>query len=93
MPNKCRRSYCANTYNNVVGEGMPLKGAECIPCLYAMQMVSRGHTPDQVEAVPHLFDIFHAVLERGGWTWEHVKESYSRIQSLPKDVQEIELLN
>lgn len=60
--------------------------------MYAIQMVSQGTTPEQVEAMPELFAEFHALLERTGWTWRHVKDSYSRIKELPSDAQQTQLM-
>jgi hypothetical protein len=89
---KCRRPYCPNHYTDVIGDCWPQSGAECIPCLYAIQMVSQGTTPEQVEAVPELLENFISLLEKTGWSWQHVKDSYSRIAMLPSDVQEIQLM-
>lgn len=89
---KCRRPYCHNYYTDVIGDCWPTEGAECVPCMYALQMVSQGTTPEQVEAAPELLEAFLALLDKTGWTWWHVKESYSRITMLPKDVQEAQLM-
>jgi hypothetical protein len=51
---KCRHKYCPNLYDDVIGQegwGGGLKGAECIPCLYAHQMLDQGQTPEQIEAL------------------------------------------
>lgn len=88
---KCRRPYCNNYYTDVIGDCWPTTGAECVPCMYALQMVSQGTTPEQVEAVPQLTESFLDLLEKTGWTWQHVKDSYARIQMLPADVQQAQL--
>jgi hypothetical protein len=92
---KCRRPYCPNHYDDVIGAdgwGGVMKGAECVPCLYAIQMVHQGTTIEQVEGCPEMLEQFHDLLGKTGWTWQHVKDSYSRIMMLPKDVQEAQLI-
>lgn len=93
---KCRRHYCQNRYTDTIGEEnswrQSKKGAECVPCLYAVQMVSQGMSPEQVEAAPELLEMFLALLDKTGWTWWHVKESHSRLTRLPDDVQQAELM-
>lgn len=83
---KCRHSYCPNRYSDVVGQKgwtqhAQLKGAECIPCLYANQMVNQGQTAEQVEAVPQLMEMVHGLLSATGWKWQDVKDSMARITS------------
>ena len=84
----CRNTGCPNYYDDVIGGdnafGKHKSGAECIPCLYADQMVSHGQTIEQVEAVPHLMDMFLGLLEKTGWTWDHVKEAHKRIAGVIK---------
>lgn len=89
---KCRRPYCGNHYTDVIGDCWPTEGAECVPCMYAIQMVSQGTTPEQVEAAPELLEQFNTLLGKIGWTWQHVKDSYSRITMLPSDVQKAQLM-
>jgi hypothetical protein len=83
---KCRNSYCPNFYSDVIGKAgwtqrKELKGAECIPCLYANQMFDHGTTPEKVEAVPQLMKMFDDLLTNTGWTWQHVKDSYLRVKT------------
>jgi hypothetical protein len=81
---KCRNSYCPNLYDDVVGKqgwGGATHGAECIPCLYARQMIAQGQTPDQVEKVPHLMKAFSDLLAKTGWTWEQVREAHVRAKA------------
>lgn len=89
---KCRHSYCPNHYDDVIGKAGwtqrdSLKGAECVPCLYAVQLSNQGTTPEKVETVPHLMEMFTKLLANTGWTWQHVKDSYQRIQTLPNDLR------
>jgi hypothetical protein len=90
---KCRRSYCSNQFSDIIG-GIPTvsAGHECVPCLYAVQMVSQGTTPEQVESIPEMMESFASLLEKTGWTWQHVKDSYARLSLLPSDVQHSELM-
>jgi hypothetical protein len=74
---KCRYPYCHNHYDDVIGGGSQ-KGGDCIPCLYANQMLDHGQTIEQVEGVPHLMEMFSRLLSNTGWTLQHVKESYAR---------------
>jgi hypothetical protein len=82
---KCRNAGCNNHYDDVIGGdnafGKHKAGAECIPCLYAAQMVDHGQTIEQVEAVPQLMEMFTQLLGNTGWTWEHVKEAHARMYS------------
>jgi hypothetical protein len=83
VKHKCRNAYCPNKYDDVIGkvgwtQHATLKGAECIPCLYAGQMVSQGQTIEQVEAVPQLMQMFLDLLVKTGWTWQDVKDAYQR---------------
>lgn len=92
---KCRRPYCSNHYDDVIGAdgwGGVMSGAECVPCMYAMQMVSQGTTVEQVEGNSELLGAFHELLSKTGWTWQHVKDSYSRINMLPDGVREAQLM-
>lgn len=79
---KCKNKWCPNYYDDVIGGdnafGKHKAGAECIPCLYADQMVEYEITIEQVEAVPALMNQFLQLLGNTGWTWEHMKESYNR---------------
>jgi hypothetical protein len=80
---KCRNAGCPNHYSDVIGGdkafGAHKAGAECVPCLYANQMVDQGTTPEQVEAVPHLMEMFLQLLGNTGWTWQHVKDCHARM--------------
>ena len=80
---KCRNVDCSNYYDDVIGGdsafGKHKAGAECIPCLYAAQMVDQGTSVEKVESVPHLMEMFTRLLANTGWTWEHVKEAHARI--------------
>ena len=92
---RCRRSYCPNRYDDVVGAdgwGKKKSGAECLPCLYAMQMVSHGQTPEQIEAAPEMVEQFNSTLYKMGWSWRDIKDSYERIQRLPQEQREYELI-
>jgi len=92
---KCRRSFCPNYYDDVIGSpGSWGKGAkaECIPCLFACQMVDQGQTIEQIEAVPDLMSQFATLLESTGWTWEDVKQSFGRLSSLVPADRETEIL-
>ena len=60
--------------------------------MYAIQIVSQGMTPEQVESAPELLEQFNALLEKTGWAWQHVKVSYARIKALPSDIQETQLM-
>jgi len=83
---KCRHKFCPHFYDDVIakeGWGGGMKGAECIPCLYALQMLDQGQTPEQVEAVPQLMESFVKLLGKTGWTWQHVKDSYERAKAAP----------
>jgi hypothetical protein len=66
------------------GWGGGLKGAECIPCLYAHQMLDQGQTPEQIEAVLPLMESFVQLLGKTGWTWQDVKDSYERAKAAPR---------
>jgi len=93
---KCRRPYCPNYYDDIVGAsgwGNIKSGAECLPCLYAMQMVSHGQTPEQIEESPHMVNEFNSTLDKMGWSWQDIKDSYARIKQLPAEAQANELLN
>jgi len=95
---KCRHSDCENRYQDVIGGdnafGKNKSGAECLPCMYAAQMVEHGQTIEEIESVPHLMKMFTELLRRGagdcryaegktGWTWEHVKASHARMTGSP----------
>src|SRR5437016_3618693 len=91
---KCRNSYCPNHYDGIIGQTgwtqkAGLKGAECIPCLYAGQMVDQGQTIAQVEAHPHLMGMFVNLLGNTGWTWQHVKDSYERMAALTDEQRRV----
>jgi hypothetical protein len=45
---ECRRAYCHNLYDEVIGGagwGGDGSGAECVPCMYAVQMVGQAPAP------------------------------------------------
>ena len=71
---KCKFPWCPNRYTDVVGGdnafGKGRKNATCIPCMYAEQMVRHGQTIEQVEALPHLMEMFTDLLAKTGWTWQ-----------------------
>ncbi len=77
---KCRNTFCGNRYDDVIGGenafGSNKAGGVCIPCLYAEQMARQGQTIEQVEAVPKLLSMFTDLLQKTGWTWEHLKASF-----------------
>lgn len=79
---KCRQKGCPNTYTHVVGGigafGARMSGADCLPCFYAAQLLENGQTPEQIEAVPQIMELFLPHLTEAGWTWEHVKASFER---------------
>jgi hypothetical protein len=81
---KCRHSFCPNRYDDVIGGdnafGKHKAGAVCVPCLYAEQMVHQGLSIERVEAVPHLMEMFVNLLGNTGWTWQHVKDSFRRME-------------
>ena len=58
-------------------EGKRLTG-DCLPCHFAAQFHDLGHTIEDIEKVPELSDGIRAALERGGWTWDHLVDSYNR---------------
>ncbi len=80
----CRNKFCPNRYDDTIGGdhafGKKRSGAECIPCLYADQMVNQGLTIEKVEAVPHLMEMFVGLLSKTGWTWQDMKDSYERMR-------------
>jgi hypothetical protein len=49
--------------------------------MYANQMFDQGTTPEKVESVPQLMDQFASLLEKTGWTWQHVKDSFERVSA------------
>jgi hypothetical protein len=85
---KCRHSYCPNYYDDVIGQGgwgTNPKKAECVPCLYAHQLLSQGQTPQDVESIPQFIEMFNSALPPMGWTWQHVKDCYQRLAALPAE--------
>lgn len=86
---KCRHAFCPNHYTDVIGGdtafGKHKAGAECIPCLYAAQMVDQGQTIEQVETVPQVLEMFLKVLTMNGWTWQDMKDSYQRMKLAPRE--------
>jgi hypothetical protein len=51
---KCRRTYCPNYYDDVVGQKgwtqhASLKGAECIPCMFSDLLAKTGWTWQHVK--------------------------------------------
>src|ERR1017187_1667028 len=84
MSCKCRHAYCPNRYSDVVGQRgwtqhPTLKGAECIPCLYANQMVDGGQSPEQIELCATLMQMFAELLDATGWKWSDVQDAYARV--------------
>ncbi len=80
---RCRQDGCPNYFSEVIGGDNAfgknaIKSSDCIPCNFAAQMVDNGQTPEMVEAIPELLEGFIDLLEKTGWTWEHVKESFTR---------------
>jgi hypothetical protein len=79
---KCRNKWCQKRYTDVVGkqgwtQKDTLRGAECIPCLYAKQMVQQGITPERVQAeTPTMVEAFETSLGPMGWRWSDIAESY-----------------
>lgn len=93
---KCCHTYCPHQYDDVIGQKgwtqhASLKGAECIPCMYAIQMVRQGQTVEQVEAVPQLMQMFSDLLAKTGWSWQQVKDSYQRVMALSSEAREREV--
>jgi hypothetical protein len=87
----CRHSYCPNQYDDVIGAagwGGIQSGGECVPCLYAHQILHQGQTIEQIEAVPQLMQMFTDLLGKTGWTWQDVKDCYERAKCVPKDQRE-----
>lgn len=84
MNHKCRHKECPNTYDDVVGGDMAFgrnkRGAECLPCFYADQLLEQDLTPERVAAVPVIVDSFNEHLSRTGWTWRDVEAAYARRQ-------------
>ena len=81
---KCRNPYCPNRYSDIVGkkgwtQSNNIKGAECIPCLYANQMADGAQTPEQVERVPQLMEMFTNLLAATGWKWQDIKDAHARV--------------
>jgi hypothetical protein len=92
---KCRRSYCPNHYDEDIGApgswGKNARG-ECVPCFFAMQMVELGNTIERIEAFPAYMAEIIPFLEKCGWDWQDVKDSYARINALPAEARESELV-
>lgn len=93
---KCRRKYCPNFYDELIGEpgswSKRDKGGECVPCMFAIQLASQGMEPDTVSSSSELAGQFDSFLSKTGWCWQDVIDSYQRIQGLPEDVLDAELL-
>ena len=84
MPNhRCRQMGCPNTYSDVVGGDMAFgkhyAGADCLPCFYAAMLHDNGQTPEQIEAHPTLMNEFIPHLDKCGWSWRDVKDSFNRV--------------
>ncbi len=79
---RCRQQGCPNVYTEVLGGdaafGMNYSGADCMPCYFAALLVEYGQTPEQIEESEQLMEMFHPFLERTGWSWDNVKDSYQR---------------
>lgn len=88
---RCRHRFCPNHYDDVIGGegafGKKKSGAECLPCFYAGQMILSSQTAEEVESAPYLMQAFTEFLEKTGWAWQDVKDSYQRMKG-----HEIELL-
>ena len=81
---RCRQNGCSNTFNEIIGgqgwgmkEGKRLTG-DCLPCHFAAQFHNVGRTVADIELVPELSGGIKDALERGGWTWSQLVESYDR---------------
>ena len=79
---RCRQQGCPNTYTDVLGGdnafGRNYGGADCLPCYYAALLLSYSQTPEQIEQVPEFIGRFLPHLETMGWSWQDVKDSFTR---------------
>lgn len=83
-PGRCRQKGCSNTFNEVIGgDGWGMTGnkklyGDCLPCHFAAQFHDSERTPEGIEAVQELSDGIKDALERGGWSWADLLNSYNR---------------
>lgn len=79
---RCRQTGCPNTYVFVLGGDMAFgrhyQDGECIPCFYAALLLEYGLTPERVENSEQMMEMFLPHLDKMGWTWNDVRDSYQR---------------
>ena len=46
---------------------------------YANQMADGAQTPEQVERVPQLMEMFTNLLAATGWKWQDIKDAHARV--------------
>jgi len=57
-----------------------------------MQITEQGQTLEEIEAFSQFMDGVKPFLEQIGWCWQDVKDSYARINMLPNDQRQHELV-
>lgn len=79
---RCRQNGCPNTYTDVIGGDMAFgsnyRGADCLPCNFAAQLIQNRQTPEQIKQSPQLMEMFLPFLEKTGWGWADVEASFQR---------------
>lgn len=79
---RCRQKNCPNTYSDVIGGEMAFgkhySGAECLPCFYAALIIEYGLTIEQIEQSENFMGMMQPHLEKTGWSWNDVRDSYQR---------------